>query len=54
MKILVDRMPEKKEACLFYKEGHCGLNNKLCSFRNRESVFGGECRCLKVNLASLF
>lgn len=59
MKILVDRMPDKKEACLFYRremyydrvmKEYCGLNNKECSFKNKESIFGGECRCLKVNL----
>jgi hypothetical protein len=54
-------MPKKKEECLFYRketyQGRlmnewCGLNNKKCSFKNNESIFGGECRCLKVGLSS--
>ena len=67
MKILVDKMPNKKEECLFYREvlylhndafggfatilkDCCSINNKKCSFKNGESVFGGECRCLrKIN-----
>ncbi len=57
MKILVNEMPKKKEACFFYKadirngyliEEYCKLNNKSCSFKNEESIFGGECRCLQV------
>lgn len=60
MKILVTEMPKKKEACLFYKtEIHtnrnvpierCTLNGKVCSFKNGDSIFGGECRCLRVGL----
>lgn len=62
MRVLVNKMPSKKEECLFYRENMdrynglfmevsrdcCSLNNKKCSFKNGESVFGGECRCLKV------
>jgi len=57
MKILVNEMPKKKEECLFYKADkymgrlmgeYCKLNNKPCSFKNGESIFGGVCRCLKV------
>ena len=57
MKILVDKMPNNKKACLFYSRykqnligDYCKLNNKPCSFKNGESIFGGECRCLKVGL----
>jgi hypothetical protein len=64
MKILVDRMPDKKEECLFYRslfyrrekhydivmKEYCSLNNKKCSFKNQDSIFGGECRCLQVKL----
>lgn len=64
MKILVDRMPDKKEECLFYRKeirsyngcimiinrDYCSVNNKKCSFKNEESIFGGECRCLQVKL----
>ena len=50
MKILVDKMPEKKEACLFYRKGFCNLSDKLCCFKNEDSIFGGECRYLKVGL----
>ena len=63
MKVLVNRMPDKKEECLFYRArensynglflvsntDYCSINNKKCSFKN-ESIFGGECRCLKVGL----
>lgn len=59
MKVLVNVMPQKKEGCLFYRKEtyqgrlikeYCSLNNKPCSFKNEESIFGGECRCLKVGL----
>ena len=64
MKVLVNKMPSKKEECFFYRKNmnryngffmenfsdYCSLNNKKCSFKNGESVFGGECRCLKVGL----
>ena len=63
MKILVSEMPDKKEECLFYKtipesrgriaekyKGYCILSNNKCSFKN-ESIFGAECRCLKVGLS---
>ena len=55
MKILVNKMPKKKEECFFYRkeiyydrimEEYCSLNNKTCSFKN--NVLGGECRCLRV------
>ena len=58
MKILVTEMPKKKEECLFYrkeyypnlgKSEYCSINEKKCSFKNGYSIFGGECRCLKVN-----
>ena len=58
MKILVDKMPNKKEECLFYIADkcmgrligeYCKLNDKVCSFKNGDSVFGGECRCLKAS-----
>ena len=56
MKVLVSEMPKKKEACLFYKKEiyqglmseWCTLNGKICSFKNGDSIFGGECRCLRV------
>lgn len=58
MKILVSEMPKKKEECLFYrketyygstmKNAYCGVNNAKCSFKNGDSIFGGECRCLRV------
>jgi len=53
MKILVNKMPEKKEACLFYRTEkyydrvmrvYCGVNNKPCSFKD------GSCRCLRMNV----
>lgn len=58
MKILVNEMPKKKEECLFYRKEkyydrmineYCGVNGRTCSFKNGDSIFGGECRCLKVN-----
>ena len=63
MKISVNEMPKKKEECLFYRKNmnrynglfmeifsdYCSLNGQKCSFKNGESVFGGECRCLKVD-----
>lgn len=66
MKVLVNEMPKKKEECLFYRKNTmkyngffienssdiCSLNNKKCSFKNGESIFGGECRCLKVGLVN--
>lgn len=62
MKLLVNEMPKKKEECLFYRKkttrynglfmeifnDSCSLNDKECSFKNGESIFGGECRCIKV------
>ena len=62
MRILVTEMPKKKEECLFYRKvmrvpvgcvieirkDCCSLNNKHCSFKNGDSIFGGECRCLKT------
>jgi hypothetical protein len=57
MKILVSEMPKKKEECLYHNrinkmhkidEGWCSINNKPCSFKNGESIFGGECRCLEL------
>jgi hypothetical protein len=62
MKVLVNVMPQKKEECLFYRKEMykyngrevlrdcCALNDKPCSFKNEESIFGGECRCLKIGL----
>lgn len=64
MKIYVNEMPNKKEECLFYRKAMeryngrfidvfndvCSINNKKCSFKNEDSIFGGECRCLKVDL----
>ena len=66
MKVLVNRMPDKKEDCLFYREVAYLPNGKLgnikiiskdcCSINNKkcsfknESIFGGECRCLEVGL----
>lgn len=62
MKVLVNKMPDKKEECLFYRKeirtynglfmeiskNCCTLSNRRCSFKN-ESIFGAECRCLKVD-----
>lgn len=58
MKILVNEMPKKKEECLYHRKfldkepkikgGWCSLNSKACSFKNGESIFGGECRCLNA------
>ena len=57
MRILVTEMPKKKEECLFYRKEYysnlgksecCSINGKQCSFKNEGSIFGGECRCLKV------
>ena len=61
MKVLVNRMPDKKEECLFYRKvkicSHdgrvidkniCNINNKQCTFR-KESIHV-RCRCLKVGL----
>ena len=61
MKVLVSEMPKKKEECLFFRKQfhsnygyvtreYCFLTNKSCSFKNGDSIFGGECRCLKVGL----
>lgn len=59
MKVLVNVMPQKKDECLFYRKetyqgrlikAYCSLNNKPCNLKNGESIFGGECRCLKVGL----
>lgn len=57
MKVLVDKTPKKKEECLFYRkyqDGNpfiigdwCSINGMKCSFKNEDSIFGGECRCLK-------
>lgn len=63
MKILVSEMPKKKEECLFYRKtlkkyngrimevynDCCSLNDKKCSFKNNDSFFGAECRCLRVS-----
>lgn len=59
MKVLVNEMPKKKESCLFYRKyidrnplikgDWCGINGMKCSFKNENSIFGGECRCLKVS-----
>ena len=65
MKILVSEMPRKKEECLFYRDKMlalepngsfgtiyrdcCTLNSKKCSFKNNDSIFGAECRCLRVS-----
>lgn len=58
MKILVSEIPKKKEKCLFYRKEayygnitkeYCSVNGRACSFKNGDSIFGGECRCLKVN-----
>lgn len=60
MKIYVNEMPSKKEECLFHREERyqgrlmnecCGINGKPCSLKNEDSIFGGECRCLKVGLS---
>lgn len=58
MKLLVSEMPKKKEECLFYRktkfsspiinDEYCDLTGKKCSFKNGESIFGGECRCLNT------
>lgn len=58
MKILVNEMPKKKEECLFYIKkyvprfdecrDYCRVNERPCTFKNGDSVFGGECRCLRV------
>ena len=57
MKIYVNEMPIKKEKCLFYRKEmyydrtmkeYCSLNNKACSFKNEDSIFGGECNKLRV------
>lgn len=62
MKVLVNEMPKKKEECLFYRrerfydrvmKEYCSLNHSSCSFKNGESAFGGECRCLKVGLINI-
>lgn len=55
MKILVNEMPKKKEACLFYRktkfsspiinDEYCNITGKSCNFKN-DSIFGAECRCL--------
>ena len=64
MRIFVNEMPKKKEECLFYRneiqsynglytdvyKDRCSLNDKKCSFKNGDSIFGGECRCLKVGV----
>ena len=53
MKILVDKMPNKKEACLFYrktqalKKEWCSLNGKSCSIKDENSMFV-NCSCLKI------
>ena len=59
MKLLVNQMPKRKEECFFYKKEYygginitseyCELNGKACSFKNGESIFGGQCRCLKAD-----
>ena len=63
MKVLVNEMPKKKEECLFYRKYYtesrvintdcCGLSGKSCSFKNGESIFGGECRFLKVGSTNI-
>ena len=64
MRVLVNEMPKKKEECLFYRRifhsyngftmnsstDCCDINNKPCSFKNGESIFGAKCRCLEVGL----
>ena len=58
MIVLINEMPKKKEECLFYRketyQGRlmnewCGINGMKCSFKNENSIFSGECRCLDVS-----
>lgn len=62
MKIYVNKMPKKKEDCFFYRNikpvspllkdtNVCSLTSKECSLKNEDSLFGAECRCLKVCLS---
>lgn len=62
MRILVDKMPEKKEECLFYRKqiesyngrfintcrDCCSLNGKTCNFKYDEIIHRGYCRCLSM------